>query len=117
MFFNNNLADANAFDYPTFGPDAYPFETDGGEPSTRVAQASGSDLGLALDNLSTDEIENWWLAPKPDGGAGQYMGSTLLDSSWGEFVGPYDTQAGYSPRTTESNTGESYRNHQHGVQR
>jgi len=109
MYFDNNFAGANAFGYPTLGPNTYPFETAGGEPSTSAARTSGSDLDPALDTLSTAEIENWWLAPKQDGGASQYMGSTLLDSSWDEFAGLYDTQAGYMSGTVESNSGKSHR--------
>jgi len=104
MFFNNNFTGANAF-----GPHAYPFETASGEPSTSATQTSESGFDPTLDNLSAAEIEGWWLAPKSDDGAGQYTGSTLLDSSWGEFASPYDTQAGYTSGTTETNTGESYR--------
>jgi len=109
MYFNDNSAGTNDFGYPTPGSNTYPFETAGGESSTSVAQTSGSDLDPTLDTLSTAEIENWWLAPKQDGGAGQYTGSTLLDSSWGEFAGLYDTQAGCMSGTVESKTGKSYR--------
>ena len=113
MFPNDyNFADTT-FGYPTpedngLGPTAdYPSEVTNGGPSTYTAQTGGSDPETTMNNLSAAEIERWWLASKSDGGAGQYAGSTLLDSR-NEFAGPYDTQIGYAPGTNESHTGESH---------
>ena len=102
MFFNGNSF-GTTFGYSDlenddFGFDGYPSEETGGGPSTQAAQASGFDLDPTLSGLSVEEIEKWWLAPRSDGDAGQYAGSTLLD--------PCVAQAGY---VSGSNTGESCR--------
>ena len=102
VFFNNNFAD-NTSGYPipdnnSFGFNGYPFEITNG----------GFDLETGTDGLSAAEIEDWWLAPKPDGNASQYLGSTFLESFRNELAGPYDSRAGQTPGTSGVNTSESY---------
>ena len=99
MFDNNDFAnttyggsipDNNELDF-----NGYPIEATNAGPST-------------LDGLSAAEIDNWWLAPNPNGNAGQYAGSTLLDAFRDEPTGSYDTQYGYTVGTAGANTSESY---------
>ena len=106
MIFGKNSTNAS-FGYPTSednnsGFSGYPFEVTNGESSTSAAQASG----LELAGLSTAEIEDWWLAPRSNGGAWEYSGSTLLDYSCDGFTGAYGSQTG---STSGSDTGESHR--------
>ena len=126
MFFNNNFAGAG-FGYSTPGNansdfNSYPFEVTNDESSTSAAQTSGSELDSTLAGISTTEIEDWWLAPRPDSGASQYMGSTLLDYPCDEFTGVYESQADPIPYTgagefllsvinTRSNTDNTRRRH------
>jgi len=111
MFPNNYFAGANfVFGNGNLDSGNYPFEMTNGEASNiGAAQTRESDLD-ALDNLSTAEIENWWLAPKSNGDAGQYAGSTLLDSSWSEFTGGCGSQPGPIPGTNGYGMGESHPN-------
>ena len=96
MFDNNDFANTtygdSIQDNNELGFNGYPFEATNAGPST-------------LDGLSAREIENWWLAPNPNGNAGQYAGSTLLDAFRDEPVGLYDT---YTLGTAGANTSESY---------
>jgi len=107
MFPNNYFAGANfGFGNSNLDFGSYPFEMTNSEASTSAAQTR-SDLD-ALDDFSTAEIENWWLAPKSNGDAGQYAGSTLLESSWNEFAGGCRSQPGPIPGTNGSGRGESH---------
>ena len=97
MFFNNNTFVGSNFDYSipeNSGSDfnGYSFGVTHGEPSTSVAQTSGSDLDTTVADLSMAEIEDWWLEPKSDGGVGQYAESKLLNLPCSGFAGPYDSQ-------------------------
>jgi len=98
MFFNNNLADTTS---------GYPIPDDNSlEFNDYPLEATNG--GFNLDGLSAAEIEAWWLAPKPDGNAGQYSGSTLLEFSGNNLAGSHDTQSGQATGTSGVTTGESY---------
>jgi len=108
MFFNNNFADA-ASGYPvsdnkSLGLNGNLFEVTNDGPS----DCSGIGLGAGIGGLSAAEIEDWWLAPKPDGNAGQYLGSTLLGAFRNELASPHDSQTGLTPGTSGVITSESY---------
>jgi len=108
MFPDNYFDGANlTFDNDNLGFGGYPFEMANGEASTGVTRTHESDLD-ALNDFSTAEIENWWLAPESNGDASQYVGSTLLDPSRSESAGGCGSQPGPIPRTNGS--GESYPN-------
>ena len=98
MFFNNNFADTT-FGYPVSDDinldfNNYPLEATNG--------------GFDLDSLSAAEIEAWWLAPKLDGNASQYCGSTLLEFSGNDLAGSHDSQSGQATGTSGVTTSESY---------
>ena len=103
MFFNNNIAAANSGhsisenNAPNFN--GHLLEATNGGPSTSATQASGFNLDATLDGLSTAEIEDWWLGPRPDGGAEQYTGSTLLHSPYDESARGYGLQTEPVPST------------------
>jgi hypothetical protein len=102
MFFNNNFTGTTA-GYPvpdnnSFGLNGYPFEATNYGPPTY----DGSDLEGGIDGLSAAEIEDWWLAPNPDGNAGQYSGSTFLESFRNEHASPHESQTGQTPESSES---------------
>jgi len=103
MFFNNNFEGLNSgYSMPednNFSVNGYPLEVANGEPSPRAAWAGGID---PLAGLSAAEIEAWWLAPRPEGDASQYMGSTLLPASGADLYG-------FQPEPIPSvNTSEPY---------
>jgi len=104
MLFNNNTFAGPNFGYPMpenndFGVNGYPLEVANDEPSPRAAWAGEID---PLAGLSAAEIEAWWLAPRPEGDASQYLGSTLLPHSG---IDPY----GFQPEPTSGvNMGERY---------
>lgn len=98
MFFNNNFADTTS---------GYPTPDDINLDFNNYPQEATDDR-FDLDSLSTAEIEAWWLAPKPDGNAGQYSGSTLLEFSGNDLTGSHDSQSGQATGISGVTTGESY---------
>lgn len=109
MFFNNNFTSINPRHHiphnDRFWFNGYSLVTNDG-PST----SGGFDLGAGIDGLSAAEIEDWWLAPKPDGNTSQYSGSTLLESFRNEFASPHNSQTGQTPEASGVDTGECYCN-------
>ena len=108
MFFNNFTAANFGYSIPENNSsdfNGYHFETANGGHSTSATQASGFNPDATLDGLSTAEIEDWWLGPRPDGGAEQYTGSTLLHSSHDESTGGYGLETELAPST---DNGESH---------
>ena len=95
-------------DNDELGFNGYPFEGTNGEPSTRAAQTGGFDPEAALNDLDAAGIENWWLAPRSDGDASRYAGSTLLNSFQNELPGSYDTQTGYALEIDGASTSASH---------
>ena len=113
MFSSNNFASANpGYLTPENGTPDFndsPLEATSDGPSPCSTQTSGFDFDATLAGLSMAEIEDWWLGPEPDGGAGQYTGSTLLDSPCNESAAPYDFQAVHISGTDGFDMSESHR--------
>ena len=110
MIFGNNFSNTH-FGYPTpednnSGFNGYSFEVTNGESSTSAARAGGLELNPTLAGLSTADIEDWWLAPKSDGDAGEYSGSALLNYSWNGSAGVH---VSYTGPTSGPDTGEPRR--------
>ena len=108
MFFNNNFANTTS-GYPvpdnkSLGFNGNLFEVTNDGP----LDCSGFGLGAGIGSLSAAEIEDWWLAPKPDGNAGQYLGSTLLGTFRNELASPHDSQNGLTPETSGIIRSKSY---------
>ena len=68
------------------------FNDNFGEPSVDGAWAHGLDLYATATGPSTTEIENWWLAPRPEGDVNEYLGSILLSPFGNEHAGIYGSQ-------------------------
>ena len=112
MFSNNSASVNPGYLTPGNGNSGFnecPLEVTSDQPPARAVQTSGFDFDATLAGLSMAEIEDWWLGPKPDGGAGQYTGSTLLDSPCNEFATPYNFQAGHISGTNGFDMSESHR--------
>jgi len=111
-FDNNDFADLNSgYSIPennNFGLNSHPLELTHGGPSADAAWAGGLNLDGTVTGPSIAEIENWWLAPRPEGDANEYLGSTLLESFGGEYAGICGSQAEPTSVAGSFNTGEPY---------
>ena len=76
-----------------YGLDGYPFDPTSGEApsSTILNQPDVFDV----ENISTAEIEAWWLASQPDGGLDRHTESSLVNHCDGQH-GDVPEQAGSS---------------------
>jgi len=112
MFFNDNeFADlCSGYSIPednNFDLNDYPLEPTYGGPPAGAAWAGRFDLDATATSPSTAEIENWWLAPRPEGDPNEYLGSTLLGPSGGGYAGVYGSET--EPTSgAGSFTGEPY---------
>jgi len=102
MFFNDNgFADLfSGYSIPednNFVLNNHPLEPTYGGPAD-AALAGRFDLDATATGPSTVEIENWWLAPRPEGDTNEYLGSTLLGPSSSGYAGVYGSE-------TESTSG------------
>jgi len=94
MFFSNSFANTTS-GYPI--PDNGSLSFNGN--LFEVTNDGPSDSS-GFGSLSAAEIEDWWLAPKSDGNADQYLGSTLLGTFRNELASPHDSQTGLTPPGT-----------------
>ena len=113
MFINSNeFADPNSgfpiLENNNFGFNGYPLEPTYGEPPADAAWSDRFDLDATAAGPSTAEIENWWLAPRPEGNANKYLGNTLLGSSGGEYAGVYGFQTEPTTGADNFSTCEPY---------